>query len=82
MPKLIVTSRYLKIGAVKKLQNYVKYIATREGSVPVKENNGNEPVTQKQYELIISLLREFPNSTQTFAYEDYSKGGLCIYGRK
>lgn len=37
MPMLIVTSRYLKKGAVKKSQNYVKYIATREGSVPVKE---------------------------------------------
>lgn len=34
MPKLIVTSRYLKKGAVKKS---VKYIATREDSVPVKE---------------------------------------------
>ncbi len=73
MPKLIVTSRYLKKGAVKKLQNYVKYIATREGSVPVKENSGNDPATQKQCELIISLLREFPDSIQTFAYEDYSK---------
>jgi len=67
MPKLIVTSRYLKKGAVKKLQNYVKYIATREGSVPVKENGGNEPATEKQCELIVSLLREFPDSTQTFA---------------
>lgn len=73
MPKLIVTSRYLKKSAVKKLQNYVKYIATREGSVPVKENSGNEPATEKQCELIISLLREFPDSTQTFAYEDYSR---------
>ncbi len=73
MPKLIVTSRYLKKGAVKKLQNYVKYIATREGSVPVKENSGNEPATEKQCDLIASLLREFPESTQTFAYEDYSK---------
>ena len=73
MPKLIVTSRYLKKGAVKKLQNYVKYIATREGSVPVKENSGNEPVTEKQCELILSLLREFPESTQSFAYRDYCK---------
>ncbi len=73
MPKLIVTSRYLKKGAVKKLQNYVKYIATREGSVPVKENSGNEPATEKQCELIITLLREFPDSTQSFAYKDYCK---------
>ncbi len=73
MPKLIVTSRYLKKGAVKKLQNYVKYIATREGSVPVKENSGNEPATEKQCELIMSLLREFPDSTQSFAYRDYCR---------
>ena len=37
MPKLIVTSRYLKSGSGKKKQlyHYVKYIATREGSVPI-----------------------------------------------
>ena len=34
MPKIIVTSRYLKCGSKKKLKNYVKYIATREGAVP------------------------------------------------
>ena len=48
MPMLIITSRYLKKGAVKKSQNYVKYIATREGSVPVKENSGNEPQKMKK----------------------------------
>lgn len=37
MPKLIVTSRYVKKGAVKKSQNNVNYIAISEGSVPVKE---------------------------------------------
>lgn len=31
MPKIIVTSRYLKSSSKKKLSNYVKYIATREG---------------------------------------------------
>lgn len=34
MPKIIVTSRYLKCGSKKNLKNYVKYIATREGAVP------------------------------------------------
>lgn len=33
MPKIIVTSRYLKSGSKKNLKNYVKYIATREGVV-------------------------------------------------
>ncbi len=39
MSKLIVTSRYLKKGTVKKSQNYMKYIATHEGSVHVKDNS-------------------------------------------
>lgn len=34
MPRIIVTSRYLKCGSKKNLKNYVKYIATREGAVP------------------------------------------------
>ncbi len=33
MPKIFVTSRYLKCGSKKNLKNYVKYIATREGVV-------------------------------------------------
>lgn len=41
MPKIIVTSRYLKSGAKKKLANYVKYIATREGSVPTVSEREN-----------------------------------------
>ena len=71
MPKLIVTSRYFKSGSSKNLSNYVKYIATREGSVTVKENNGTAPATQKQQELILFLLKEFPESTETFEYDDY-----------
>jgi len=71
LPKLIVTSRYLKSGSSKNLSNYVKYIATREGSVTVKENNGTAPATQKQQELILFLLKEFPESTETFEYDDY-----------
>ena len=35
MPRIIVTSRYLKCGSKKNLKNYVKYIATREGAVPM-----------------------------------------------
>ena len=71
MPKIIVTSRYLKSGSGKNLSNYVKYIATREGSVAVKENNTTAPATQKQQNLILSLLKEFPESAETFEYDDY-----------
>lgn len=73
MPKLIVTSRYLKSGSKKKLANYVKYIATREGSVPTTTNNETAPATKNQQELISSLLNDFPDSKELFEYTDYIK---------
>lgn len=75
MPKLIVTSRYLKSGSGKKKQlyHYVKYIATREGSVPIPYANETAPATKNQQELISSLLNDFPDSKELFEYEDYQK---------
>lgn len=73
MPKLIVTSRYLKSGSKKKLANYVKYIATREGSVPTEDKNEQAPATKNQQELILSLINDFPDSKELFEYEDYIK---------
>ena len=66
-----MVSRYLKSGCSKNLSNYVKYIATREGAATVKENNGTAPATQVQQELISSLLKDFSDSKNTFAYEEY-----------
>ena len=60
MPKLIVTSRYLKSGSKKKLANYVKYIATREGSVPTEDKNEQAPATKKQQELILGNTAQRP----------------------
>ena len=71
MPRLVVVSRYLKSGCSKNLSNYVKYIATREGAVTVKENNGTAPAIKKQQELISSLLKDFSDSKNSFAYEEY-----------
>ena len=71
MPKIIMTSRYLKSG-LKQKSNYVKYIATREGAVAVKSNMSNAPATQKQKDLISSLLKEFPDSKNSFEYTDYT----------
>lgn len=73
MPKIIVTSRYLKSGSKKNLANYVKYVATREGSVAVKNIDENAPATKNQRELILSLLNDFPDSRELFEYEDYVK---------
>ncbi len=73
MPRIIVTSRYLKSGSKKNLANYVKYIATREGSVAVKNIDENASATKNQQELILSLLNDFPDSKDLFEYQDYIK---------
>lgn len=69
MPKIIVTSRYMKSGSHSHIGNYVKYIATREG-VSVAEKNISS--TKNQEQLIQKLLKDFPDSKNLPEYEKYS----------
>lgn len=72
MARLIVTSRFLKSGSAK-AKNYVRYIATREG-VEVRDQtlpNKNAPATEKQLELIHSLINDFPQAKQYLEYTDF-----------
>lgn len=71
MPRIIVTSRYLKSGNKKNISNYVKYIATRPGSVTKDIPNENKQVTEKQKELIETMLKDFPDSRTIYEYDDY-----------
>ena len=71
MPRIIVTSRYLKSGNKKNLSNYVKYIATRPGSVTKDTPNEDKQVTEKQKELIETMLKDFPDSQTMYEYDDY-----------
>ena len=71
MPRIIVTSRYLKSGNKKNLSNYVKYIATRPGSVTKDTPNEDKQVTEKQKELIETMLKDFPDSKSIYEYDDY-----------
>ena len=71
MPKLIVTSRYLKSGNKKNISNYVKYIATRPGSVTKDTPNEDKQITDKQKELIETMLKDFPDSRTIYEYDDY-----------
>lgn len=69
MPKIIVTSRYMKSGARSHIGNYVKYIATREG---VSLTEKNIPQSQKQEKIIERLINDFPASKNLPEYEKYS----------
>ena len=48
----------------------MKYIATREG---VEVLTGKGPVTEKQKEMVVKLLKDFPDMRDSFEYEDYKQ---------
>ena len=68
MPKIIVTSRYIKPNAHKKIGKYIKYIATREGvekPIPKQDNN-----KQLDREIFMNYLDSRPNSHGLFSEKD------------
>ncbi len=65
MPKLIVTSRYIKPNAHKKFGNYIKYIATREGvEKPLQKQESNQELDR---EIFMNYLDSRPNSHGLFS---------------
>ncbi len=68
MPKIIVTSRYIKPNAHKRFGNYVKYIATREGvEKPIPKQNTNRELDR---EIFMNYLNSRPNSHGLFSETD------------
>lgn len=71
MPKIIFTSRYLRDAPPAQLENYVRYVATREGVEKIDESKRNLPVTVNQRNLIHQLLRDIPASRTMLEYTDF-----------
>ena len=45
MPKIIFTSRYLRDASPEQLENYVRYVSTREGVEKVEGSRDSLPST-------------------------------------
>ena len=71
MARFILKWRYIRSGSPKHNQNLVKYIATREGVEKCDESWKHQPATQEQQRLIKELTNDFPDSVQSFEYQDY-----------
>ena len=71
MARFILKWRYIKSGSPKHGENLVKYIATREGVEKCDESWKHQPATKEQQRLIKELLNDFPDSAQSFEYQDY-----------
>ena len=52
---------------------YAKYIATREGVEKIDDSQRYAPATIKQQELIMRILRDFPDAKESHEYEDYRR---------
>lgn len=65
MARLIQKSGYFKGGSG---AGYMRYVAQREG-VEITSDTG--PVTQTQQKLIAKIQKDFPDTKDSFEYEDY-----------
>ena len=75
MPRLIFKCTYIKGGtssATAHLENYVKYMATRNGVERIDPGRSEWPATSKQKKMVEQILRDFPLSRGMFEYEDYA----------
>ena len=71
MARFILKWRYIKSGSAKHNENLVKYIATREGVERCDESWKHQPATVEQQRLIKELVSDFPDTLQSFEYQDY-----------
>ena len=74
MPRLIFKCPYLKPEQPRSeahLNNYVRYVATREGVERLDPGKAALPATERQREMVGQLLRDFPLSRELFEHEDY-----------
>ena len=69
--RIIFTSHYLRDAPLGQLQNYVRYIATREGVEKIDESKKNLPATLNQKNLIAQIIRDIPQSKDMLEYADF-----------
>lgn len=71
MPKIIFTSRYLRDVPPEQLENYVRYVSTREGVEKVEGSRENLPATAQQKDLIRQIVRDIPPAKEMLEYTDF-----------
>ena len=76
MARLITKFKYLKPSNHMSVGSYAKYIATREGVDKIDDSQKFAPATGKQKKLIDKLLKDFPDSRDSFEFEDYQKNRI------
>ncbi|WP_411677858.1 MobP3 family relaxase [Caproicibacter sp.] len=78
MPKIIFTSQYTRDAPPAQLENYVKYIGTRDGVEKIDKSKLLLPATVKQQQLIVQLVRDIPSSKGMLEYADYCENPTIV----
>ena len=71
MARIILKSPYLKPNRNVHIENYTRYIATREGVEPAEDTTRHLPATEQQRQLLQKLLKKYPDSNDLYEHEDY-----------
>ncbi len=71
MAKIILKSRYLRAGSRQHSEHLIHYIAKREGVQKIDDTWQSQPATKEQKNLIEELVRDFPDTKNSFEYRDY-----------
>ena len=71
MAKIIFTSRYIRNAS--KAGNLVKYMGTREGVEKLPYGIDHSPSTKKQDDLIASIVKKYPVSSEYPEYFEYQQ---------
>ena len=74
MPRIIFKCPYIQPERQRSAahrENYVRYVATREGVERFDPGKADLPATEKQKEMVSQILQDFPLSKGLFEYEDY-----------
>lgn len=71
MTKIILKSRYLRAGSRQHSEHLIRYIAKREGVQKIDDTWKHQSATKEQQKLIEELVRDFPETKDSFEYRDY-----------
>ncbi len=71
MAKIILKSRYLRAGSRQHSEHLIQYIAKREGVQKIDDTWKHQPATKEQQKLIEELVCDFPETKDSFEYQDY-----------
>ena len=71
MAKIILKSRYLRAGSRQHSEHLIQYIAKREGVQKIDDSWKHQPATKEQKKLVEELVRDFPDTKESFEYQDF-----------